>query len=429
MRSSEAKTKWVTRWKYEMTAKPLRRGVWALKDGGYLVRTRVVDPRTGKVQELQRVLRDATLIQAENERVRLQSDARDLVSGRKQTPPQWSSYAASLFKAKVNEGKIKSAKGRERWSSTLARLIPELGHFFVDELRPAHLIAWRDKLAVWMHEGMPSIRKSDQGKKKLVSLAPATANGWMSIVKVICGAMTNHYELGNDPSDVLEYFHVPRTYTREQPNALAPEQAGAFLAKMKELYPQHYAMTFLGFAIGSRPSTLRPLRRRGQTPDLLWEEGILLLRRSHSMGKEIMDQTKTALDQEIPLPPAVMEVLREHVASLDGAMGDSDYLFPSVIGGLRARSVLDQPFRQVVQALKWDLKLTPKAMRRTFQDLARRANIHDLVTRAISGHTTERMQRHYSTAQNAEILHAVGRVAGFLGGVAGETPEGGHTTH
>jgi len=68
------------------------------------------------------------------------------------------------------------------------------------------------------------------------------------------------------------------------------------------------------------------------------------------------------------------------------------------------------PFRDVVKALKWDLKLTPRAMRRTFQDLARRPQAHDLVTRAISGHATDRMQRHYSTAQ----LRDQSLVAGWL---------------
>ncbi len=50
-------------------------------------------------------------------------------------------------------------------------------------------------------------------------------------------------------------------------------------------------------------------------------------------------------------------------------------------------------------------------MRRTFQDLARQANVPDLVTRAISGHATERMQRRYSTAHLEEIRDAVGKVA------------------
>jgi Phage integrase family len=291
---------------------------------------------------------------------------------------------------------------------------PALGHLYVDEIRHGHLVAWRNDVARWMANGMPSIRKRDAGEGKRVKLAPATANGWIAIVRVTCAAMRKHFELERDPSEALDYFPVPRTYTREQPNALTPVQASAFLGKMRELHPQHYAMTYLGFAIGARPSTLRPLRRQGPTPDLLADEGILLLRRSHALGKEIMDQTKTGRDQEIPLPTIVLWVLREHVKSLEGKMAESEYLFPSTTGGLRSRSALDKPFRDVVKALKWDLKVTPRAMRRTFQDLARRAQVHDLVTRAISGHATDRMQRHYSTAQREEMLSAVDRVVSLF---------------
>jgi integrase len=166
--------------------------------------------------------------------------------------------------------------------------------------------------------------------------------------------------------------------------------------------------------IGSRPSTMRPLRRRGPNADILWDEGILLIRRSNSLGTEIMDQAKTALDQELPLPPAVIAALKEHVDSLEGEMVLSDYLFPSVTGGLRARSVLDKPFRAVLKALKWEIRLTPRGMRRTFQDLARKADVRDLIVRAISGHATDRMQRHYSTAQREEMQEAIGWVATML---------------
>jgi integrase len=138
---------------------------------------------------------------------------------------------------------------------------------------------------------------------------------------------------------------------------------------------------------------------------------VILLRRSNTLGDEIMDETKTALDQEIPLPPLAIRVLREHIAALpEGPMRASPYLFPSVTGGMRSRSVLDKPFRHVLKALSWTIKLSPKGMRRTFNDLARDAQVHDVVTRAISGHETERMQRHYSTAQREEMREAVGRV-------------------
>jgi hypothetical protein len=198
-------------------------------------------------------------------------------------------------------------------------------------------------------------------------------------------------------------------------------QTSDFLGKMREIHPQHYAMAFLGFAIGARPSTLRPLRRQRPSTDVLWDESVLLLRRSHSLGKEIMDQTKTGVDQEIPLTSAVLWALREHVASLEGKMAESEYLFPATTGGLRSRSALDKPFADVAEALGWELHVTPRAMRRTFQDLARRAQIHDVVTRAISGHSPERMQRHYSTAQREEMRSAVDRIVSlFTPGSAGK---------
>ena len=82
---------------------------------------------------------------------------------------------------------------------------------------------------------MPSARARDQGKHKIVKLSPVTANGWLSTLKVISAAMVKHYELARDPAKPVEYFPAPRTYTREQPNALTATQIPIFVAKMKEL--------------------------------------------------------------------------------------------------------------------------------------------------------------------------------------------------
>jgi hypothetical protein len=55
-------------------------------------------------------------------------------------------------------------------------------------------------------------------------------------------------------------------------------------------------------------------------------------------------------------------------------------------------------------------RLTPRAMRRTFQDLARAAQVPDVVTRAVSGHVTEAMQRHYSTVSGEEMRENLAKV-------------------
>lgn len=404
---------WVKRWRCEMAAKPTRRGIWRLKGGGFFVRARATDPRTGKEHQLTQTLRGERIRMSEALAVQaqLRKLARDRIDGRIRSRTLWSAYAASLFESKVAEAKIKSAASRRHWADTLSMLVPAFGMLYVDELRYADLVTWRDQVGRWIRDGMPSRRKRDAGKNKIVNLSPVTANGWISILKSICSAMKKHFELDKDPAADLEYFVTPRTFTREQPNALTGELARVFLATMKERHPQHYAMVFLGFVTGARPSTLRPLRREGPESDVLWDEQLILLRRSNSLGDEIMDETKTSLDQEIPLPPSALRVLREHVAALpEGPMRDSLYLFPSMTGGMRARTVLVKPFRDVLKTLGWTLRITPKGMRRTFNDLARAAEVHDVVTRAISGHQTSRMQRHYSTAQREEMRNAVSKV-------------------
>jgi Phage integrase family len=419
MNSSEAATKWVTRWRCQMAPTPTRRGVWRLKGGGFLVRARVTDPRTGREYQIARTLRGpvVTLREALRVQMELRDEGRDRSADRTRSRLLWSEYTASLFEAKVAEGKLTSAASRERWANALSRLVPAFGEMHVDDLRHADVVAWRDRVARWIREGMPSSRKRDIGTGKTVKLSPITANGWISILKTICSAMKKDFDLDRNPAARIEYFPRPRTYTREQPNALTARQVPIFLAKIAELHPNHYAMVFLGVVTGARPSTLRPLRRSGPECDVLWEEGCLLLRRSNSRRAEIMERTKTALDQEIPLPLAAQEVLKKHVASLpEGPMRDSVYLFPSRKGGMRTRSVLDKPFAEALKALHWNLRFTPRGLRRTFQDLARHAEVHDVVTRAISGHQTERMHHHYSTAQREEMRLAVGKVVSLATG-------------
>ena len=71
-------------------------------------------------------------------------------------------------------------------------------------------------------------------------------------------------------------------------------------------------------------------------------------------------------------------------------------------------------------------KFTPRGMRRTFNDLARVANVEALVTRSISGHLTEQMREHYSTVSPVEQRESIGRVLRLVqsGTSDGALPEG-----
>jgi hypothetical protein len=78
-------------------------------------------------------------------------------------------------------------------------------------------------------------------------------------------------------------------------------------------------------------------------------------------------------------------------------------------------TVLDKPFKDVCQHLSLGKKVTPKGMRRTFQDLARRAAVDGLVQRTICGHLTEEMTERYSSVAQAEVQAALGKVVSLAG--------------
>jgi hypothetical protein len=395
---------WVRRWKSWVAPTRLP-GVWRRKEGGHLVRTSIVDPATGRKREIKRVLPEAdeatafTWLADEKARIRA---GNALVQPQQQ---RFCEYAASLFERKLATNEIKSARGRERWVYTLKHLIGGtegvfgFGEFFVDQIRPLHVEEWR------------------AGIGKLIAdekYAPTTTNGWLVILRHILTRAKRELQLPFNAAEGVSSFDTSEheVYTEEEPNALTAEETADFLACMKEEFPAQYAMTFLGFATGLRPSSMRPLRRTGPTPDVLWDQGAILVRRSHTLRDEIMKTTKTGLRQRITVPAEVTEVLRWHVDTqlVTPEQKASELLFPAEDGTFRSESFLKKAFAIVGQLVGLKKKFTPRGMRRTFNDLARLANVEAIVTKSISGHLTDRMKDHYSTVHPVEQRESIGRL-------------------
>jgi hypothetical protein len=76
---------------------------------------------------------------------------------------------------------------------------------------------------------------------------------------------------------------------------------------------------------------------------------------------------------------------------------------------------LTKPFDDVCRVMGLNKKISARAMRRTFQDLAREANIDSIVQRSICGHATQEMSQLYSTVGQKEIQRAVGKVISISG--------------
>jgi hypothetical protein len=313
-------SEWVKRWGYMLAQTPSRPGIYRLQNGGFLVRGRLTDPRSGKRSTVIKALRGANIQEAQAALDALKNDKRDAMTGNKPQRQLYSDFAISLFQAKVKAGDIKSAKGREKWEGILrVHLLPHFGSFVCDEIRTWHSKMWRNKVAEMIADGYDSSRKTRSGKTltRRIHLAPGTANTWIGVARTIFSEMTTLLELDRDPGAVLSFFDGSQrpTYTDERPNSLTTDKARAFLEAMHHLFPQHYAMTLLGFATGKRPSTLRPLRARGAEPDVVWDEGLIRFRRSHTRGDEFMGGTKTGTREKVSLPEAVFVALREHLAA------------------------------------------------------------------------------------------------------------------
>src|SRR5260370_35988052 len=107
----------------------------------------------------------------------------------------------------------------------------------------------------------------------------------------------------------------------------------------------------------------------------------------------------------ISLPEDLMSILKWHSDRLDASIGpmrDSELLFPSETGEFRAASCLDRLFDVVCAKLVLKKEITARAMRRTFKDLCRRAQVESVVTRAMAGHAARQMEQHYGTVHIAE---------------------------
>jgi integrase len=84
--------------------------------------------------------------------------------------------------------------------------------------------------------------------------------------------------------------------------------------------------------------------------------------------------------------------------------------FPSSKGTLRTPSSLDKAWDACLAKAGIEKRFTVHGLRYTFTDLFRLANVDAVVRRALTGHVTEEMQRHYSTVGLDEKRAAVAGV-------------------
>src|SRR5262245_4488214 len=201
--------------------------------GGYRVRVRAVDPRTGTLKEKNEYFEGIT----QEEAIRIQAEFKaEIKRGGPNAVPvreRYRDFAARLLKQKIATGQLTSAKSRERWADTQdLHLIPVFGEFYLDVIK-------RTDVQQWLAE---------QGRKVPKTYSAHTVNGWLSILLTTLRAAVVEFDLPYDATKGIKPIDTSRypTYTEEEPGALTVDEVPIFLEQARELYPQHYAMLALG---------------------------------------------------------------------------------------------------------------------------------------------------------------------------------------
>lgn len=391
------------------------------------VRTQARDPKTGLPKDMTGTIKrpagmddQSYLAYAVQARDELRTDCGPTAPGLENK--RFGEYVEEQILSKIKRGIINSPATKQKYRDVLdAHVLPKWGKLYLDKITRKDCKAWLEELG-------ELVKKTKQYK-------PHTVNDWWSLFKSTMAEAAEDFDLG-DPTSGLEAISLTlhRTYTKRQPNALKPEEVSAFFDAAFKVAPDHYAILVLGTLTGRRPCELFTLRHGGRDPDLDWESGELEIRRSitvpdidwetgHKAAAAVpQDRTKTKKDLCAYLPRAMLDILLSHVNALRGKQRDSELLFPPkwlrntvTEDGYQSRWNLRRPLQRICEKAEITKRITPRAMRRTYQDLCRAAQVSQLVQMSMSGHATTEMMEHYSTVAETEGRAALTRMCSVAG--------------
>ncbi len=389
------------------TAKPTRYpGVLWVGERSYRIRAKVLNPRTGRFREIDRVLHDVTAPEAARVRAGMIAEFKKGELRRGGPRLRVEDYARTwLDSKKATTDKSTAARYKEAIES---HVLPVLGDYYCDTLMASDVQAWVNE----------SLKRKNPRTKKLYR--PETVLSWYRILRTMIRDAMAQLDLARDPTLRIS---LPEPGEREDDNALSPEELNAFLEVMRQHHPQHYALTATLAFTGLRFCHASAL----QWDDVDEEAAVIRVRRKQVRRHVAPVSRHKRAPREIPLAPELAVILREHRQRLLGKQAkgiETGWVFPSRAGTLRTPSGVMKAWQACLDAIGLGRRFTPHGLRRTFNDLARRAGVDAVVTRALTGHVTERMRERYSTVALEEKRAAVAGVLRLIHPPRGGDPGG-----
>ena len=379
-------------------------GIQRLSAGRYQVRVTWIDPKTGKKKDQKKVIAAASMAEANSHRELLRAQL--LMSGTTQRERvRLGEYASSWMRGKIPTLKPST---RDKYAGMLDHhILPALGDNYVDAISPQDVILWRDA----------------QHAKA------STVNSRLRVLRAMLRDAQADLGLARDPCARV------RTLPEEPPvgHRLKPGDLQRVLAYLRENEPGWYPL-FLTMALtGARFGEVSAL----QWHDIDKDDEVIWIRRSQWQGR--VGTTKTGKVRDVPLPPLLKTVLKQHRQRLirNQARGLSEGLvFPSRVGTYRRNASLRKPLGRALQAAGIDDRFTLHGFRRTWNNLLRQVS-SSAITQSMIGHETEEMFLHYSHIERDEKHSAVERALALVdgpkveekvegSGAASDPPNSGH---
>jgi integrase len=389
-------------------------GVFRMDDDSLMIRAKVTDPRTGYQKEVTRKLETTSLPEAARARAELIDGVRNPVGTTKKI--RVGDFARSWIESKAL--RLDATTLKTYVDALENHVLPALGNFYYDALTPMDVQRWIDDS---IRRGWTSERRVSRGKKRNAKAARrAYSRGavavWFRVFRTMTRDAIVALELPRDPT--LRISLPERSREPDEGNALSPEELQKFMAAMREKYPHHYPLLATLAYTGLRFCHASALRWED------WDEqaGVLRIKRKQVNAKVGPVTRKKRAPNEYPVPPELAAILDAHRRDLkkakevEHALPELTWMFPSTAGTLRTPNTMDRAWAKCLEIAGISKRFTLHGLRYTFTDLVRLANVDAVVRRALTGHVTEEMQRHYSTVGMEEKRAAIAGVLRVLDG-------------
>lgn len=352
------------------------------KQGQYRIRVRAMCEATGKLKPSMETFDKGTNLRAVLQRqLDLKAELR-LGAAPAASRRRVGDFAKSWLSIKLPALDLATA---ERYTASLEdHALKSLGDYYYDALTSMHV-------QEWVNEELKA------------GYAVETVRGHFRVFRSMTRDAMGPLRLTLDPTLRIAF---PDSPGRQEANALLPDQLRAFLAEMERAFYRNYALTCVLAFTGLRFCHASALR----WDDIDEDNGTITITRKNIRGRIGNVSRKKRAPKTYPLDPTLAEILREHrqwmiYKQYPGL--ESGYCFPSRAGTLRCPSSLHKAWKQCIEAIELGEHFTVHGLRRTFNDLGRRAKIDPTTIKSLTGHVTEQMREHYSSVGLDEKRSAV----------------------